>query len=143
MATPIKISNNETQASPAKAMSSLNIKETKVEPIIPKAQGVGTETQESAKEETVMSSQTPQPLSPPPKLQRVPSTPVPPLTAAGMHLHEFAPRIVVCGVGGAGGNAVNNMIARGLSGEFLRDTSSKIQGCVVNFFLRCLHIAAI
>ncbi|GMH56529.1 hypothetical protein TL16_g02155, partial [Triparma laevis f. inornata] len=33
---------------------------------------------------------------------------------------EFAPRIVVIGVGGAGGNAVNNMIARSLSGvEFL------------------------
>lgn len=39
-----------------------------------------------------------------------------PPPAAHVHLHEFAPRIVVCGVGGAGGNAVNNMIARGLSG---------------------------
>jgi len=36
------------------------------------------------------------------------------------HLHEFAPRIVVVGVGGAGGNAVNNMIARNLQGvDFL------------------------
>lgn len=36
------------------------------------------------------------------------------------HLHEFAPRIVVVGVGGAGGNAVNNMIARNLHGvDFL------------------------
>jgi len=35
-------------------------------------------------------------------------------------LHEFAPRIVVVGVGGAGGNAVNNMIARSLTGvDFL------------------------
>jgi len=33
------------------------------------------------------------------------------------HLHEFAPRIVVVGVGGGGGNAVNNMIANQLSGE--------------------------
>jgi hypothetical protein len=33
------------------------------------------------------------------------------------HLHEFAPRIVVVGVGGGGGNAVNNMIANELSGE--------------------------
>jgi hypothetical protein len=31
-------------------------------------------------------------------------------------LHEFAPRIVVVGVGGAGGNALNNMIAKGLEG---------------------------
>ncbi|GLD91720.1 hypothetical protein PINS_up000253 [Pythium insidiosum] len=35
-------------------------------------------------------------------------------------LASFAPKIVVVGVGGAGGNAVNNMIARGLQGvEFL------------------------
>ena len=33
------------------------------------------------------------------------------------HLHEFAPRIVVVGVGGGGGNAVNNMIVNQLSGE--------------------------
>jgi len=31
-------------------------------------------------------------------------------------LKELRPRIVVCGVGGAGGNAVNNMIASGLTG---------------------------
>jgi hypothetical protein len=31
-------------------------------------------------------------------------------------LRELKPRIVVCGVGGAGGNAVNNMIASGLTG---------------------------
>lgn len=36
------------------------------------------------------------------------------------HFHEFSPKICVIGVGGAGGNAVNNMIARGLRGvEFL------------------------
>ncbi|GMI10786.1 hypothetical protein TrRE_jg3081 [Triparma retinervis] len=36
------------------------------------------------------------------------------------HFNEFAPRICVIGVGGAGGNAVNNMIARNLSGvDFL------------------------
>eukprot|EP00591_Stephanopyxis_turris_P008150 CAMPEP_0195527574 /NCGR_PEP_ID=MMETSP0794_2-20130614/29339_1 /TAXON_ID=515487 /ORGANISM="Stephanopyxis turris, Strain CCMP 815" /LENGTH=482 /DNA_ID=CAMNT_0040658517 /DNA_START=80 /DNA_END=1528 /DNA_ORIENTATION=+ len=35
-------------------------------------------------------------------------------------LHEFAPRIVVVGVGGGGGNAVNNMIAQELTGvDFL------------------------
>eukprot|EP00979_Chaetoceros_neogracilis_P006626 scaffold1345_cov265-Chaetoceros_neogracile.AAC.6 len=33
------------------------------------------------------------------------------------HLHEFAPRIVVVGVGGGGGNAVNNMIANQLEGR--------------------------
>ena len=31
-------------------------------------------------------------------------------------LTELKPRIMVCGVGGAGGNAVNNMIASSLSG---------------------------
>ena len=31
-------------------------------------------------------------------------------------LKELKPRIMVCGVGGAGGNAVNNMIVSGLSG---------------------------
>jgi cell division protein FtsZ len=34
----------------------------------------------------------------------------------GPQLKELKPRIVVCGVGGAGGNAINNMIASGLSG---------------------------
>ena len=35
-------------------------------------------------------------------------------------LRELKPRIMACGVGGAGGNAVNNMIASGLSGvEFV------------------------
>src|ERR1700753_4359310 len=35
-------------------------------------------------------------------------------------LRELKPRIMVCGVGGAGGNAVNNMIVSGLSGvEFI------------------------
>jgi cell division protein FtsZ len=34
-----------------------------------------------------------------------------------VHLHEFAPKIVVVGVGGAGTNAVNNMVASGLAGE--------------------------
>ena len=31
-------------------------------------------------------------------------------------LKELKPRIMVCGVGGAGGNSVNNMILSGLSG---------------------------
>lgn len=35
-------------------------------------------------------------------------------------LHEFAPKIVVVGVGGAGGNALNNMVAKELKGvDFL------------------------
>jgi hypothetical protein len=32
------------------------------------------------------------------------------------HLYEFAPKIVVAGVGGAGCNALNNMIAKDLQG---------------------------
>ena len=32
-----------------------------------------------------------------------------------IEFREFAPRIAVVGVGGAGGNAVNNMVSRGLS----------------------------
>ena len=39
-------------------------------------------------------------------------------------LHEFAPRIVVAGVGGGGGNAINNMISKGLQGT--------IDECCVN-----------
>ena len=31
-------------------------------------------------------------------------------------IHELKPRITVFGVGGAGGNAVNNMITAGLQG---------------------------
>ena len=35
-------------------------------------------------------------------------------------IREMKARIIVCGVGGAGGNAVNNMIASGLQGvEFI------------------------
>lgn len=34
------------------------------------------------------------------------------------HLHEFAPKIVVVGIGGGGGNAVNNMIANELNGAY-------------------------
>jgi len=34
----------------------------------------------------------------------------------GPRLKELRPRIIVCGVGGAGGNSVNNMIVSGLSG---------------------------
>ena len=41
-------------------------------------------------------------------------------TPPHINLHEFAPRICVIGVGGAGGNALNNMIANRLSGvDFL------------------------
>jgi cell division GTPase FtsZ len=32
------------------------------------------------------------------------------------HFHEFSPKITVIGVGGAGGNAVSNMVARDLQG---------------------------
>ena len=33
-------------------------------------------------------------------------------------LHEFAPRIIVAGVGGGGSNALNHMIAKGLQGNY-------------------------
>src|ERR1700731_5416697 len=39
-----------------------------------------------------------------------------PINLKAPQLKELKPRIVVCGVGGAGGNAVNNMIASGLTG---------------------------
>jgi cell division protein FtsZ len=39
-----------------------------------------------------------------------------PINLKAPRLKELKPRIVVCGVGGAGGNAINNMIASGLSG---------------------------
>jgi cell division protein FtsZ len=39
-----------------------------------------------------------------------------PIGLKAPQLKELKPRIVVCGVGGAGGNAINNMIASGLSG---------------------------
>ncbi|MGA7199333.1 cell division protein FtsZ, partial [Roseiarcus sp.] len=38
------------------------------------------------------------------------------ITLKAPELRELKPRIMVCGVGGAGGNAVNNMIVSGLSG---------------------------
>jgi hypothetical protein len=37
-------------------------------------------------------------------------------SALAPDLYEFAPKIVVVGVGGAGSNAINNMIAKGLQG---------------------------
>jgi cell division protein FtsZ len=39
-----------------------------------------------------------------------------PINPKAPQLKELKPHIMVCGVGGAGGNAVNNMIASGLSG---------------------------
>ena len=39
-----------------------------------------------------------------------------PINLKAPQLKELKPHIMVCGVGGAGGNAVNNMIASGLSG---------------------------
>jgi cell division protein FtsZ len=39
-----------------------------------------------------------------------------PINLMAPRLKELKPRIVVCGVGGAGGNAINNMIVSGLSG---------------------------
>ena len=39
-----------------------------------------------------------------------------PMHFEGPRLKELRPRIMVCGIGGAGGNSVNNMIISGLSG---------------------------
>jgi cell division protein FtsZ len=39
-----------------------------------------------------------------------------PINLKAPQLKEMKPRIVVCGIGGAGGNAINNMIVSGLSG---------------------------
>lgn len=59
---------------------------------------------------------TQQPLAPPPL-----SPPQqPPASFSMPALHEFAPKILVIGVGGAGNNALNNMIAKELHGvDFL------------------------
>ena len=43
-----------------------------------------------------------------------------PINLKAPQLKELKPRILVCGVGGAGGNPINNMIVAGLSGvDFL------------------------
>lgn len=59
---------------------------------------------------------------------------VPPLMGSALgQLHEFAPKIIVAGVGGAGGNALNNMIAKELKG---------MRACVCVALcccFRCLH----
>jgi len=47
------------------------------------------------------------------------SSPKPIMVAPPGQLHEFAPRIVVVGVGGGGGNAINNMISKELQGTRL------------------------
>ena len=39
-----------------------------------------------------------------------------PINLKAPQLKELKPRIVVCGMGGAGGNAINNMIVSGLFG---------------------------
>lgn len=55
-----------------------------------------------------------------PTLSDTPVPPPSPASSVNLGFHEFAPRICVIGVGGAGGNAVNNMIASSLTGvDFL------------------------
>jgi hypothetical protein len=68
-----------------------------------------TETQVLKEEEDVVSS--PKPILAAATPTAAIRTPPPP-----SQLHEFAPRIVVCGVGGGGGNAINNMISKELQG---------------------------
>ena len=48
-------------------------------------------------------------------------------------LHALAPKIAVIGIGGAGGNAVNNMISSNLEGcEFIvcNTDAQALQGCL-------------
>ncbi len=58
-------------------------------------------------------------MAPEPPVAAPAPAPAAPLQQQHFQLHEFAPRIVVVGVGGGGGNAVNNMIANQLNGKFL------------------------
>jgi cell division protein FtsZ len=55
------------------------------------------------------------------------------------NLTELRPRIIVMGVGGAGGNAINNMIASGLEGvEFVAaNTDARVR--VVNEKQTAIH----
>ena len=50
-----------------------------------------------------------------------------PINPNAPQLKELKPHIMVCGVGGAGGNAVNNMIASGLSGVDFMVTNTDAQ----------------
>jgi len=52
----------------------------------------------------------------PPVVEAPPKPKIKIPTASNINLHEFAPKIVVVGVGGAGGNALNNMISKDLKG---------------------------
>lgn len=55
--------------------------------------------------------------SPKPIMAATSSTDAASKTPPPSQLYEFAPRIVVCGVGGGGGNAINNMISKELQGK--------------------------
>jgi len=82
----------------------------------------------AAKKKSSSAPSPPRPASPPTPVLEMPAAAAvpepalrvaPPQRAARpttSELREFAPKISVIGVGGAGGNAVNNMIARGLAG---------------------------
>lgn len=50
-----------------------------------------------------------------------------PINVKAPQLKELKPRIIVCGVGGAGGNAINNMIASGLSGVDFMVANTDVQ----------------
>jgi len=58
------------------------------------------------------------------------------------HINEFAPRIVVVGVGGAGGNAINNMISRGLNGVEFVTLNTDAQHLATNLAPSRLQIGA-
>lgn len=58
------------------------------------------------------------------------------------HLSELRPRIVVIGVGGAGGNAINNMIASGLTGVEYVAANTDAQALAASSAERRLQLGA-
>jgi len=61
---------------------------------------------------------------------------------AHMHLHEFAPKIVVAGVGGAGTNAVNNMVSSGLAGDIEKILHAHLHFALIDSHLPSLFITS-
>jgi hypothetical protein len=82
--------------------------------------GESNSKSQTSKEEEAKSMPQPAVLSPQPLQQFVPPRQQNHRTFSAPALHEFSPRILVVGVGGAGNNAINNMIAKELHGvDFL------------------------
>jgi cell division protein FtsZ len=56
-----------------------------------------------------------------------------PINITAPELRELKPRIVVLGVGGAGGNAINNMLEAGLEGVEFYAANTDAQALKHNF----------